>query len=116
LAEEGRLDLDEPVTGRLPAADPRITPRHLLTHTAGLPASRRIDRELPEAGPAERLAAMVATPPAHPVGGPYLYSDVGMVMAGHLAELAGGAPLEVLVRERVTGPLKLSCTGYRPGP
>ena len=116
LAEEGRLDLDAPVTGHLPAADPRITPRHLLTHTAGLPASRRIDRELPQADPAERLAAMVATPPAHPVGGPYLYSDVGMVMAGRLAEVAGGAPLDVLVRERVTGPLGLLDTGYRPGP
>ncbi|MEV4801466.1 serine hydrolase domain-containing protein [Nonomuraea sp. NPDC049421] len=116
LAEEGRLDLDAPVTAHLPAADPRITPRRLLTHTAGLPPTRRIDQELPDADAGARLAAMVATPSAHPVGGPYLYSDVGMVMAGRLAELTGGAPLDVLVRERVTGPLGLSDTGYRPGP
>ncbi|MEV1179139.1 serine hydrolase, partial [Nonomuraea sp. NPDC049784] len=58
---------------------------------------------------------MLDTPITHPVGGPYLYSDVGMVMAGRIAELAGGAPLDELVRARVTGVLGLADTGYRPG-
>ncbi|MEV0994095.1 serine hydrolase domain-containing protein [Nonomuraea sp. NPDC050202] len=114
LAEEGLLGLDEPVTGRIPGADPRITPRRLLTHTAGLPPIRRIDRELPGADAAARMEAMVRTPITHPVGGPYLYSDVGMVMAGRLAELAGGAPLDALVRARITDVLGLAGTGYRP--
>ncbi|WP_043639170.1 serine hydrolase domain-containing protein [Nonomuraea candida] len=114
LAEEGRLDLDEPVAGLIPGADPRITPRRLLTHTAGLPPTRRVDLELPGADPATRMAAMVATPILHPVGGPYLYSDVGMVMAGRLAELAGGAPLDALARTRITTPLALTDTAYRP--
>ncbi|MGW3342375.1 serine hydrolase domain-containing protein [Nonomuraea rubra] len=114
LAEEGRLGLDEPVTGLIPGADPRITPRRLLTHTAGLPPTRRIDRELPGADAAARMDAMVRTPVTHPAGGPYLYSDVGMVMAGRLAELAGGAPLDALVRARVTDVLGLADTRYRP--
>ncbi|MEQ4718547.1 serine hydrolase domain-containing protein [Nonomuraea sp. B19D2] len=114
LAEEGRLGLDEPVATWIPGSDRRITLRRLLTHTAGLPPTRRIDLELPGADAAERMAAMLDTPIAHPVGGPYLYSDVGMVMAGRLAELAGGAPLDELVRTRVTGPLGLADTGYRP--
>lgn len=114
LAEEGRVGLDEPVTAWIPGADPRITPRRLLTHTAGLPPTRRIDLELPEADAGARMAAMVRTPIIHPIGGPYLYSDVGMVMAGRLAELAGGAPLDALVHARVTGPLGLADTGYRP--
>jgi CubicO group peptidase (beta-lactamase class C family) len=116
LVEEGLVDLDEPAAGRLPGCDPRITPRRLLTHTAGLPAERRVDQELPAAAPAARLAALLATPVTGPVGGPYLYSDVGMVMAGRLAELAGGAPLDELVRSRVTGVLGLAGTGYRPDP
>ncbi|MEV0352432.1 serine hydrolase domain-containing protein [Nonomuraea sp. NPDC050680] len=116
LAEEGRLDLDEPVTAWLPGADPRVTLRRLLTHTAGLQPTRRIDLELPDADPAARMAAMVGTPVTGPVGGPYLYTDVGMVMVGRIAELAGGAPLDALVGERVTGVLGLSDTGYRPGP
>jgi CubicO group peptidase (beta-lactamase class C family) len=114
LAEEGRLGLDEPVASWLPGRDPRITPRRLLTHTAGLVPTRRIDLELPSAGPGARMAAMLDTPITHPAGGPYLYSDVGMVMAGRLAEVAGGAPLDALVRARVTGPLGLPDTGYRP--
>ncbi|MEV0196192.1 serine hydrolase domain-containing protein [Nonomuraea sp. NPDC050691] len=116
LAEEGRLDLDEPVATRLPGRDPRITPRRLLTHTAGLPPTRRVDLELPEACYAARLAAIINTPVTGPVGGPYLYSDVGMVTMGRVAELAGDAPLDELVRARVTGVLGLDATGYRPGP
>ncbi|MEV0595456.1 serine hydrolase domain-containing protein [Nonomuraea cavernae] len=116
LAEEGRLGLDEPVSAWLPGRDPRITPRRLLTHTAGLRPTRRVDLELPGAGPAARLAAITDTPVTRPVGGPYLYTDVGMVMMGHVAEVAGGAPLDELVRARVTGVLGLADTGYRPGP
>ena len=116
LAEEGRLDLDEPVAAWLPGRDPRITPRRLLTHTAGLPPTRRVDLELPRADPATRLAALLDTPVGAPAGGPYLYSDVGMIMAGRVAELAGGAGLDALVRARVTDVLGLADTGYRPGP
>ncbi|MFI6290203.1 serine hydrolase domain-containing protein [Nonomuraea sp. NPDC050790] len=115
LAEDGLVGLDEPVARWLPGKDPRITLRRLLTHTAGLQATRRIDLELPDADPAERMAAMLATPVTGPVGGPYLYTDVGMVTVGRIAELAGGAPLDELARDRVTGPLGLSDTGYNPG-
>lgn len=115
LVEEGRLDLDEPVAAWLPVDDPRVTLRRLLTHTAGLQPTRRIDLELPDADPAARMAAMIGTPVTGPVGGPYLYTDVGMVMVGRIAELAGGAPLDTLVGERVTDVLGLPDTGYRPG-
>ncbi|MFD1542604.1 serine hydrolase domain-containing protein [Nonomuraea guangzhouensis] len=116
LVEAGRLDLDEPVAAWLPVGDPRVTLRRLLTHTAGLQPTRRIDLELPDADPATRMAAMIGTPVTGPVGGPYLYTDVGMVMVGRIAELAGGAPLDTLVGERITGLLGLADTGYRPGP
>lgn len=114
LTEEGLLDLDEPVATWLPGRDTRITLRRLLTHTAGFQPTRRIDLELPDADPATRMAAMLDTPITAPVGGPYLYSDVGLIMAGRVAEVAGGAPLDELVRARVTGVLGMAGTGYRP--
>ncbi|WP_336205059.1 serine hydrolase domain-containing protein [Nonomuraea sp. LPB2021202275-12-8] len=116
LLDEGLLDLDEPVATWLPGRDARITLRRLLTHTAGLQPIRRIDLELPGADPATRMGAMLDTPITAPVGGPYLYSDVGMIMAGRVAEVAAGAPLDALVRARVTEVLGLSDTGYRPAP
>lgn len=115
LCEDGLLDLDEPVAAWLPGRDPRITLRRLLTHTAGLQPTRRVDLELPDAAPADRMAAILDTPITSEVGGPYLYTDVGMVTVGRIAEIAGGASLDELVRARVTAPLGLADTGYRPG-
>ncbi|MER5422599.1 serine hydrolase domain-containing protein [Streptosporangium roseum] len=119
LAEEGRLGLDGPVATWLPGGPAGVTPRHLLTHTAGLPPGRRAHEEIPGDGPevlAARLERIVSTPPLRPPGTSHLYSDVGMIMAGRVAEIAGGAPLDELLRARVTGPLGLDDTGYRPPP
>ncbi|GII58326.1 hypothetical protein Pth03_67150 [Planotetraspora thailandica] len=114
LADDGRLSLDAPVAAWLPGHygdRPLITLRHLLTHTAGLPPGNRV-----EGVPREhRWDTILATPAATPPG-PYVYSDVGMITAGRVAEIAGKAPLDVLVRARVTGPLGLADTGYRPEP
>jgi len=120
LAEEGRLDLDEPVADRLPACyggAAEATLRHLLTHTAGLPPGRRAHEEIPGDGPevhARRMRRILSTPPLGPVGERYLYSDVGLITAGRVAEIAGRAPLDELARARIAGPLGLSGTGYRP--
>lgn len=117
LVEDGRLDLDAPVATWLPAhyaLRPQITLRHLLTHTAGLQPTRRVDLELPEADASTRMEAILSTPITSEVGKPYLYTDVGMVTVGRIAEVAGEAPLDVLVRERVTAKLGLDDTGYGP--
>ncbi|MFJ2034000.1 serine hydrolase domain-containing protein [Streptosporangium sp. NPDC087985] len=119
LVEEGGLGLDEPVVTWLPGGLPGVTPRHLLTHTAGLPPSRRAHEEIFGDGPevrAARLERILSTPPLHAPGEHHVYSDVGMIMAGRVAEIAGGAPLDELLRTRVTGPLGLDDTGYRPAP
>ncbi|MFF5205657.1 serine hydrolase domain-containing protein [Streptosporangium sp. NPDC000396] len=119
LAEEGLLDLDEPVTTWLPGGPGGVTLRHLLTHTAGLPSSRRPGHQALGSGPETRAAHLehvLSTPPLNPLGERYLYSDVGMVIAGRVAEIAGGDSLDELLRGRITGPLGLRDTGYRPAP
>jgi CubicO group peptidase (beta-lactamase class C family) len=118
LVDEGRLGLDEPVTTWLPGRYlAGITLRHLLTHTSGLPAARRAHEEIPgdgEAVHAARMELILSTPPVYPAGERHLYSDVGMITTGRVAEIAGDAPLDELVWERITRPLGLSDTGYRP--
>ncbi len=132
LVEEGRLGLDEPITTWLPGAGrtlmgrapgtgtaPPPTLRQLLTHTAGLPAGRKAHRWLPGDRPgihAERLAFLLTTPLLRPPGERHLYSDVGLIIAGRLAELAAGTSLRDLVRTRVAAPLGLRDTGYLPPP
>ncbi|GIH68492.1 serine hydrolase domain-containing protein [Sphaerimonospora thailandensis] len=114
LAADGRVGLDEPVATWLPrhyGGRPEITLRHLLTHTSGLPAGRRVEKE-----PARLRWELVLSTPAERPPGAHLYSDVGMITAGRVAEIAGAAPLDVLVRERITGPLGLTDTLYHPGP
>lgn len=95
LVEEGRLGLDAPVATWLPGAPTGVTLRHLLTHAAGLPAGRRAHEELLGDGPevfAARLERILSTPPLHPFGERHVYSDVGMITAGRVAEIAGEAP------------------------
>ncbi|WP_440070816.1 serine hydrolase domain-containing protein [Streptosporangium sp. OZ121] len=120
LAEDGLLGLDEPVAAWLPGGyggAPEVTLRHLLTHTAGLPPGRRAHEEIPGDGPeihATRMERILSTAPIGPAGERYLYSDVGLITAGRVAEIAGGASLDELARVRVVDPLGLPDTGYRP--
>jgi CubicO group peptidase (beta-lactamase class C family) len=116
----GRVDLDAPVARYVPefAAGQKeaVTVRHLLTHTSGLPAFRPFWSDYPT--PAQRLAAALGTPLAagSAPGAQYVYSDIGLIALGTLAERVTGKNLADAVRDGVTGPLAMRDTGYRPDP
>jgi CubicO group peptidase (beta-lactamase class C family) len=114
LVEQRALDLDRPVQAYLPgftgAGKGRVTCRMLLQHLSGLPG----DVDLVHGPPGPVEAYLLATPLAHRPGRAYVYSDVGMATLGLVLARVGGAPLERLLREQVTGVLGLSDTGYRP--
>ncbi len=114
LVEDGRMELDAPVARYLPyffgGAKNRVTVRHLLTHTSGLPARTRIRGSKPQ----ERLRRVIATPLARSPGERVVYSDVGPVILWAAAERAAGEPLEGLLRRRIFGPLGMTSTRFRP--
>ncbi|HEX5542203.1 MAG TPA: serine hydrolase domain-containing protein [Micromonospora sp.] len=118
LVEEGALTLDEPVARWLPAFGDgerrRITLRHLLTHTSGLPAMLRLWTDWPDRE--SRVRAVLRTPLTSPPGTVFAYSCMGFLVAGLLAEEVAGRYLPDLVEERICRPLRLADTGYRPGP
>ncbi|MEV6494378.1 serine hydrolase, partial [Actinoplanes sp. NPDC051633] len=120
LVAEGRVDLDAPVATHVPefaaGGKAAITPRNLLNHNSGLPAFRPFYSSYPT--PETRLAAALATPVAAGTtpGAQYVYSDIGLIALGVLIQRVTGKPLDVAVRERVTGPLSMRDTLYRPGP
>jgi CubicO group peptidase (beta-lactamase class C family) len=118
--ERGRVELDAPVARYLPefaaGGKAAVTVRMLLTHTSGLPAFAPLWSRYPTQ--AERFAAALATPlsPGATPGTRYVYSDLGLIALGVLAERMTGRPLAELVRDGVTAPLGMSDTGYNPGP
>ena len=114
LAEDGRVDLDTPVQRYLPTfsreGKEKVTVRHLLTHTSGLPAGGDI-------WGSERLAwsQALATPLKHEPGDTSVYSDVGFVVLWAAAEQAAGEPLPELLERRIYRPLGMHSTGFRHG-
>jgi CubicO group peptidase (beta-lactamase class C family) len=115
LVEDGKMALDAPVSDYLPefsgAGRERVTVRHLLTHTSGLPAWAEIWGPTPEAA----LARALRTPLQHAPGERVEYSDVGFVVLFAAAERAAKEPVFRLVDRRVFGPLKMRFTTYAAG-
>jgi len=119
LADAGELDLDAPLARYLPefVSEERglrdeVTPRHLLTHTAGLPAHRLLYQMT--GGPEARLAAVYREPLATRPGESVCYSDLGFILLGELIRKLTGNALDVAARELVFEPLGMTETGYLP--
>ncbi len=119
LHAAGALDLDEPA-GRWLAGfrgeKEAVTVRHLLAHTSGLPAWRRLPSAPGDPARAADLAedAVARQPLEAPPGSRAVYSDLGFVALGRLLEHAAGAPLDLLADERVFAPLGLRRAFFLP--
>jgi CubicO group peptidase (beta-lactamase class C family) len=116
LFDQGRLDLEAPVSTYLPAFSggwkDSVTVRHLLTHRSGLPAGRdlwRIART-----PDEARAAVLSTNLECKPGQCYIYSDLGADVLGFVVEAIAGESLDVFLHDKVFEPLGMNDTFYRP--
>ncbi len=116
LVQDGRLDLNEPVgkyvAGFLGDGRERVGIHHLLSHTAGLPATRAY-ADLGLSG-REAVLADISSTSLGPIGGPIVYSDLGFILLGWVAEAAAGQPLDRFLAERVCRPLRMHHTCYNP--
>jgi CubicO group peptidase (beta-lactamase class C family) len=116
LVAAGRVALDAPVQRYLPEwagpATARVTVRHLLSHTSGLPAWRPLYKEA--TSPASALALVLATAPDTAPGVRYVYSDLNFILLGTLVARVAGRPLDAYLAERVFAPLGMTDTRYRP--
>lgn len=110
LHEEGKVDLDAPVTDALPWFSVQsefapITPRHLLTNTAGIPSNRD---DLPSS-PYMAIALRDQQAAWEP-GSRFSYSNVGYQVLSVLLETVAGQSWQKVVQDRILDPLGMSAT------
>jgi CubicO group peptidase (beta-lactamase class C family) len=130
--EEGRVDLDTPVTKWLPdfrptlpdGSRPAITMHHLLTHTSGLGyafleeadgpyRALNISDALDQPGLSveENLSRLAKAPLAFKPGSAWRYS-LGMDVIGSVLEKIENRSLPEIVREKVLAPLGVKDTDF----
>jgi CubicO group peptidase (beta-lactamase class C family)/beta-glucosidase-like glycosyl hydrolase len=115
-----RLDLDANVERYLPewgmGPQPgwrhRVTVRHLLTHTSGLPPFKEYWRT--SKSKEDTLSKIFAEPLDYEPGTKEVYSDLGIMLMAEIIERLTGQKLDVLAREYVFSPLGMSHTTYNP--
>jgi D-alanyl-D-alanine carboxypeptidase len=118
LVDEGTLELDTLVAPILPEAklDPRMTVRHLLDHTSGLPDMFRmagiepaLHADIHKRWTVEDSLRFGVKDRVKPDTF-WRYSNTGYVYLGELLERVTGKPWAALVRERLLDPLALGGT------
>jgi CubicO group peptidase (beta-lactamase class C family) len=115
LVDEGKLDLDAPVTRYVPefaAAGDSVTVRHLLTHSSGLPAWKPFFQRVHAR--AEMFALVNAEPLEAAPGARMAYSDLGAMLLTETVERVSGQRLDRFLQARLFRPLGMRQTRFRP--
>ena len=114
------LDLDAKIERYLPewAGGPqpewrhRVTVRHLLTHTSGLPAFKeywRTSKSKPDT-----LTKIFAEPLEYEPGTKEIYSDLGIILMAEIIERLTGKTLDDLSKDFIFSPLGMRDSMYKP--
>lgn len=128
LVDEGRLSLGDDLGKLLPAETPaawhKVTVRQLLNHTSGIPSYT----SKPGFMEADKTARPITTqqlidvtrgdPLDFEPGTAFRYNNTGYVLLSAIVEKLTGKPWYHALREKITGPLRLSSIrcGCEPGP
>ena len=120
LFDSGIIELDQPLEDLLPKALPRdkktITPRLLLSHSAGFADWKPFYLELDPIRREERKgrlrAELLNIPLAYPPGKGTLYSDLGFMVLEWMVEEVAGMKLPQFLRKHFYDPLGLNKTFF----
>jgi len=116
MYEQSLLHLNKPVKDYLPGFSggmkDSVTIFNLLTHSSGLLPWKRFWLELDDSSKVfqdiEQSDLMYAP------GDSSVYSDLGMILTGHILEKLGEEPLNILAKNRLYEPLGMNHTTYLP--
>ena len=116
LVQDGRLDLDRPVSeilAEFPQVD-GVTPRLLAGHLSGIAHYQQVDkirRWVPYESVDEALTTFRASPRAGAPGERYVYSTHGFTLLSAVIEKAAGAPFLDVLRQEVFAPVGMPLSG-----
>ena len=116
LARDAKLSYDQPVRAilpELPAAAQRVTVRHMLNHTSGLPDYEDLipDTQTVQVSDRNVLALLARKDTLYfPAGSAYRYSNSGYVLLGLIVERVSGLSFPAFLRARIFAPLGMTAT------
>lgn len=118
LVADGKLSLDAPVSRYIKGIPPswsKVTVRHLLTHTSGIPDfTAQPEFNATWIGrPTNDVMALVSGLPLEATPGTkFSYDNTGYVLLGSIVERASGQPFASYVKARFLKPLEMRSTGF----
>ncbi len=125
LVEQGKIDLDAPVTKYLPDFKPvnkfddtPITLRHLMAHRSGLIREPPVGNYFDPTGPtlARTVASINGTDLVYPPGKKIKYSNAAIGVVGYALEKTQGEKFEAYLKRTVLDPLGMRSSSFEPTP
>jgi CubicO group peptidase (beta-lactamase class C family) len=120
FVDQGKLDLDEPVSKYIPSFSKYmknyVTLRHCLSHTTGIEreggrASKLLERRKYQSLE-EEANAIAAKEISNNPGMEFFYGNYGLNIAARVCEVVGKKAFERLIQERITRPLRMRGTSF----
>jgi serine beta-lactamase-like protein LACTB len=125
LVEQGKIDLDAPVTTYLPDfkpvnpfGDKSITLRHLMAHRSGLVREPPVGNYFDPTGPtlAQTVASLNGIDLVYPPGKRIKYSNAAVGVVGYTLEKTRGEKFETYLKKQVLDPLGMAASSFEPTP
>ena len=124
LRDAGKLSLDDPAEKYVPelrkllypsADSPKLTLRHLLTHSGGFPEDNPWgDQQLARSEDEFTVMLREGIPFSNPPGTAYEYSNYGFAILGRVVARVSGMPYTQYVEQKILRPLQMNSTTLEP--
>lgn len=121
LVEQGKLDLQEPISTYLPEyegpAENVVTIHHLLTHSSGIPSYTSFpnffkDHSRDPYSPKDFVKTFADSTLQFKPGEQFVYNNSGYFLLGHIIEEITGNTYEEVLQENILDPLNMNDTGF----
>jgi len=124
LVEQGKVDLDAPVSRYIPDFHPHnpwerpITLRQLMSHRAGLVREPPVGNYFDSTSPplARTIASLNQTTLVYPPETHTKYSNAAIATVGYVLERVSGTPFPQALSKSVLVPLGMAASGFEPTP